>query len=193
MITARRQSPAAQRWNRGMAKNRRSQNREDKRDEIVAAARALFIDAGFDATAMSRLAAEAGVAANTIYWYFKDKDEVLAAVLEAEVASGFDDYLKQSFTSIGERILWVVERLDRVSNLVNTVHARVEVSETVRMVHERFHAITEGMLRTELIKQGTSDARADALVKICVFTVEGLLSHPVSDAERQQICRELVS
>ncbi|MDF1782302.1 MAG: hypothetical protein P1U67_13505 [Alcanivoracaceae bacterium] len=34
--------------------------------------------------------------------------------------------------------------------------------------------------------------RDGALVKICVFTVEGLLSHPRSDAERQKICRELL-
>lgn len=35
---------------------------------------------------MSRLAKQAGVAANTVYWYFEDKDDVLLAVLNAVMA-----------------------------------------------------------------------------------------------------------
>ena len=60
-----------------MARNKRPQAADEKRAEIVAAARRLFIDAGYSATSMSRLAKEAGVAPNTIYWYFGDKDDVL--------------------------------------------------------------------------------------------------------------------
>ncbi|MES2917128.1 MAG: helix-turn-helix domain-containing protein, partial [Pseudomonadota bacterium] len=78
-----------------MARTKREQERDAKRDEIVAAARRLFVDEGFDATAMSRLATAAGVAPNTIYWYFKDKDEVLVAVLDAEFSAGLAEYLLQ--------------------------------------------------------------------------------------------------
>lgn len=175
-----------------MPRNRRNEDREAKRAEIVSAARQLFVADGFDATAMSRLAASAGVAPNTIYWYFKDKDEVLAAVLDREFAEGLEDYLRQSFTDIGERVFWVAERLDAISNLVSTVHARVAVSETIRLLHDRFHAITEGMLRAELIASGIADEKADALVKVCVFTVEGLLSHALSPAQKKQVCAALV-
>ena len=175
-----------------MARNRRHEDRQAKRDGIVDAARRLFIEEGFEATAMSRLASAAGVAPNTIYWYFKDKDEVLAAVLDAELADGLDDYLRQRFATIGERVLWVSDRLASLSGLVNTVHARVEISETIRVLHDRFHAMTEGMLRVELINQGISAERADALVKICVFTVEGLLSHSLPVSQRKQICEALV-
>ncbi|WP_155771679.1 helix-turn-helix domain-containing protein, partial [Mycobacterium asiaticum] len=69
-----------------MARNKRPQAADEKRAEIVAAARRLFIDAGYDATSMSRLAKEAGVAPNTIYWYFGDKDDVLIAVLDSVMA-----------------------------------------------------------------------------------------------------------
>lgn len=175
-----------------MPRNRRHEDREVKRAEIIAAARDLFVADGFDATAMSRLAAAAGVAPNTIYWYFKDKDEVLAAVLDREFTDGLNDYLQQSFADIGDKVLWVANRLDQIRNLVSTVHARVESSDTIRVLHDRFHAITEGMLRAELVASGVSDDRADALVKVCVFTVEGLLSHPLSAAQRKQICAALV-
>ena len=58
-----------------MAQTKRGQDRAEKRDEIIAAARTLFIETGYEDTSISRLAAAAGVAPNTIYWYFKDKDE----------------------------------------------------------------------------------------------------------------------
>ncbi len=175
-----------------MPRNRRDQDRDSKRDEIVAAARALFVADGFDATAMSRLAATAGVAPNTIYWYFKDKDDLLAAVLDGEFASGMDEYLQQRFANLGERVLWVAQRLQQVSGLINTVHARVAFSDTVRVLHDRFHAITEALLRAELLNQGMRAERADAWVKICVFTVEGLLSHDLSAQQQRDICMALV-
>ena len=57
-----------------MPRNRRPQDREEKRAEIVTAAAGLFTEAGYDATSMAKVAASAGVTTNTIYWYFKDKD-----------------------------------------------------------------------------------------------------------------------
>ena len=58
-----------------MPRNKRPQAADEKRGEIVSAARELFIHAGYDATSMGRLAVAAGVSANTIYWYFADKDD----------------------------------------------------------------------------------------------------------------------
>lgn len=69
-----------------MARNKRPQPADEKRAEIVAAARRLFVEDGYDATSMSRLAKEAEVAPNTIYWYFGNKDDVLIAVLTAVMA-----------------------------------------------------------------------------------------------------------
>ena len=60
-----------------MARNKRLQDREEKQKEIMSAARTLFLNEGYEATSMSRIANIAGVAPNTIYWYFKDKDELL--------------------------------------------------------------------------------------------------------------------
>jgi AcrR family transcriptional regulator len=71
-----------------MARNKRPQPADEKRAEIVAAARRLFVEDGYDATSMSRLAKEAEVAPNTIYWYFGNKDDVLIAVLTAVMADG---------------------------------------------------------------------------------------------------------
>ena len=75
-----------------MPANRRQQDREEKRAELLAAARRLFIENGYEATSMAALAKAAGVAGNTIYWYFADKDDVLIAVLDAVLSDALAEY-----------------------------------------------------------------------------------------------------
>ena len=176
-----------------MAQTKRDQDRAEKRDEIIAAARTLFIDTGYEDTSISRLAAAVGVAPNTIYWYFKDKDEVLVAVLDAEFSDGMAEYLQLPVTDAAERLFWVVQRLERVNRLVSTVHSRLEASEAINLWHERFHTISEGILRVSLQHAGVPAERIEARTKISVFTMEGLLAHPMSEADKRLICRELVT
>jgi AcrR family transcriptional regulator len=58
------------------------------RRRMCAAAERLFAEHGPDAVSMRQLAAELGVSAMTPYRYFKDKDDILAAVR----AEGFDRF-----------------------------------------------------------------------------------------------------
>lgn len=176
-----------------MAQTKRDRDRAEKRDEIIAAARTLFIECGYDDASISRLAAAAGVAANTIYWYFKDKDDVLVAVLDAEFNDGVSEYLKQSIMDPAERLFWVVQRLERVSRLVSTVHSRLGASEAILRWHDRFHAISEGVLRVTLQQAGVTTERIDARTKISVFAIEGLLAHPMNEENKRRVCRELVT
>src|SRR5712692_3347542 len=68
---------------------------------IIAAARQLFAERGFEATSLEELARHAGVSKGALYHHFPDKSEVLAAAYEdlerelstriAAVASGYND------------------------------------------------------------------------------------------------------
>jgi AcrR family transcriptional regulator len=92
---------------------RRSGN-PDTRAEILAAARRLFADEGFEAVSMRRIAAEAGVDPSLIHHYFGSKDELflaaielpmdpapeLAAVLEGGDLDGAGGRLMQAFVAI---------------------------------------------------------------------------------------------
>ena len=60
----------------------------DFRDRLCEAAERLFAEQGPQAVSMRQLAAELGVSPMTPYRYFKDKDDILAAVR----ASGFDRF-----------------------------------------------------------------------------------------------------
>lgn len=61
--------------------SRREQAREERRQQILDAALAVFTQKGFHAANVSDVAAEAGVSQGTIYWYFESKDELLMAAL----------------------------------------------------------------------------------------------------------------
>lgn len=176
-----------------MARNKRPQAADEKRAEIVVAARRLFIDAGYDATSMSRLAKEAGVAPNTIYWYFGDKDDVLIAVLDSVMADIWPQYQQVATEPIPARVLWVVRQLRQMSRLVTTVHSRVEHSASIAEWHRNFHLITGSMFRYELETAGVSTSTVEAEVMIGIFTVEGLLMHDLNETEQRTICDTLAS
>lgn len=67
------------------------------RARICAAAERLFAERGPEAVNMRQLAAELGVSAMTPYRYFKDKDDILAAVR----AQGFDRFAERLETAFG--------------------------------------------------------------------------------------------
>lgn len=53
---------------------------EERRQEILDAARVVFVEKGYDAATVNDIAAEAGVAAGSIYRYFASKADLIAAV-----------------------------------------------------------------------------------------------------------------
>lgn len=59
----------------------------DTRQLIVDAANRLFYEQGFDHTSFTSIATTVGISRGNFYHHFKTKDELLAAVIDARVAS----------------------------------------------------------------------------------------------------------
>ena len=53
----------------------------DKRERLVDAARALFHHQGFGETSLADIARESGVPVGNVYYYFKTKEDIAAAVI----------------------------------------------------------------------------------------------------------------
>lgn len=71
---------------------------EVKREAIVSAARELFLKEGFDRTSMDAISSMANVSKRTVYDYFGDKANLLAAVLETATEALFSA-LRESLDS----------------------------------------------------------------------------------------------
>jgi AcrR family transcriptional regulator len=60
---------------------KRKKEKENKRNNILRAARKLFFDRGFKSVTVDSIAAKAGVSKGSIYLYFDSKEEIYAQVL----------------------------------------------------------------------------------------------------------------
>lgn len=62
-----------------------AEHKQVVRRKLLDAATDLFAEMGYEETTFSDLAAEAGVGRTTIYEYFKDKEDLLASLIEEEL------------------------------------------------------------------------------------------------------------
>src|SRR5262245_60982006 len=62
----------------------------DKKQAILEAASRVFRQRGLQATGMREIAAELGMAVGNLYYYFKDKEDLLAFVQEDALAGLLD-------------------------------------------------------------------------------------------------------
>lgn len=174
-----------------MAKNKRDIDRQLKQDEIEEAACRLFLTQGYDATSMASIATSAGVAPNTLYWYFANKDEMLIAVLNRLVGRALQVHAGMLDQPLSTQLMWMLKEFDQASKLVMTVHGRLEHSATIREWHERFHQMLDAMLIAQLKAQGMAADQASVMATVGTYVVEGLLSHPHSMQERETVVKWL--
>lgn len=170
-----------------MPTNRRPVPKEQKREELLSAAAELFVRDGYDATSMSKLAAHAGVTANTLYWYFQDKDELLVGVADRYLGMLVSDHAAIADQPLAEQLRWLVERLRPVKHLVATVHNRVAVSDAVATWHQKFHHSVEALFERQLPAPVIAD-RCAAEAAAATFALEGALTHDLDDTTTGQLC-----
>ncbi len=174
-----------------MPTNRLDQPKAEKRSELVQAACRLFLQDGFDRTSMSRIASEAGVTPNTIYWYFKDKDDLLLAVNDQFVQEYMKVYLADMVDKpLSEQLVWLVNQLKPFNGLITTVHNRIHSSEAVHKWNAGFHALMERLLIMQLPGAQPTDG-FDADIQIISFTIEGMISHDLNQKDINKICQAL--
>ena len=70
--------------------NRRTERAQQTRQRIVAAARDLFVEQGYELTLMPEIASRAGVAVQTIYFTFGTKRSLLKEVVDVVIAGDFE-------------------------------------------------------------------------------------------------------
>ena len=79
-----------------------------RRDEILVAAKELFLRDGFEATTIRRIADVVGVSAPALYLYFKDKDAIMLALCDQTFRS-----LIEVMEGMEQQELTPIERLRR--------------------------------------------------------------------------------
>jgi TetR/AcrR family transcriptional regulator, transcriptional repressor for nem operon len=79
---------------------------EGKRDRLVAAAGRMLYEQGVEATTLADIAQAAGIPVGNIYYYFKAKNDIISAVIDAQVSDirGQLGMIEASCQEPGERL-----------------------------------------------------------------------------------------
>ena len=95
-----------------MPSNRQEVENNVKKQEIRDSARQMFLAFGYEKTSLAKIAKHAGVTANTIYWYFKSKEELFASVVEEIIQAFLTAFKTRKSESLRDNILWVISVLE---------------------------------------------------------------------------------
>jgi TetR/AcrR family transcriptional regulator, transcriptional repressor of aconitase len=166
------------------------QHRDERREQILAAARRCFLRSGFHGTSMQDLFAEANLSSGAVYGYFASKDDVIVAIAEenmreivAMIQAVAADDPDRSVGAIMSDIFGIVRTKhaeDGLGGLALLVWAEALTNQELR--HKLTTLLTQ--LRADLSKairdrqrSGaiTSDAKADAIAGLLISTVPGYI------------------
>lgn len=101
-------------------------------ERITAAAKRLFAEQGFNATDMGQIAIEVGLARNSLYRYFPNKEHILLACIEADMCPYLDllASLEKQYPNPQERIMaWLEAQFEMATG---PAHATMELMAEVR-------------------------------------------------------------
>jgi AcrR family transcriptional regulator len=105
---------------------RRRANGEESRRRILDAAAEVAGERGYEGTSIAQVSARCGLPASSIYWHFKDKDELIAAVIERSFADWLAVFTLPGPTSGGPQ--------ERVTGLaVRVAEALLETPDFLRL------------------------------------------------------------
>jgi AcrR family transcriptional regulator len=110
-----------------MATNRRSEQAEWRRNQLIDVALELFSEHGIDAAPISKIAEKAGVAQGLLYHYFSGKEALLDAIIQRHsplplvreaLAELPDQPARVALTSLAERIYALIQERRPIVRLV---------------------------------------------------------------------------
>jgi AcrR family transcriptional regulator len=147
---------------------------EVRRQEIITAARQLFQEKTYENTSMQDVMDQLGIAKGTIYHYFKSKEELLAAVVEAIVMDGLPAMQHIAAETPGSA-------LDKLRALIAATNLATEHG----VILEHLHQPANLGMHTRLLAAAFAEQAPLYAELICQGCAEGIFQtqHPLECAE----------
>lgn len=163
----------------------KEQKRRDRENKIIRTAQTLFAHHGWDKTSMEEVAAAVPLAKATLYRHFRNKEELLRAVVRLEIGQ-FQQKLKQVLEThqnpLNRLIAYSQERLVALRNMANFYQLTEEPSESISdpLTSElsRYYHLERKIVRQILedgIAQGLfKEVPLDDLAEVITMSIKGL-------------------
>ena len=152
-----------------------TKNPVERKQELVDAAESLFLEKGYERTAISDIVKKLNVAQGTFYYYFDSKTDALEAVVQKTIAE-----LEEELRAIVHRS--DIDVLGKLNTMINSIfrfyRSKEKLAEYVHhesntFLHDRLEKITHARLVPQL-----SEVVSDGVAEGC-FTVP----YPTETAE----------
>jgi len=161
---------------------------DQRKTKILEVARKIFAHKSLNEVKMQDIARKAGLSVGGVYWYYKSKEDILAALLlqNAERNLALIDRLIETSAPTAQRLQviseHIIEQVSQLSEIYLTgakYHARLSHSTETRMVMSRIDERYRKSLAI-LIEQGISlgefrSVNAQDVATILIGAYEGLM------------------
>ena len=159
-----------------------------KRRQIVDGARRIFLERGFDAASMMDIAKAAGVSKGTLYVYFKNKEELFAAIVQEECChhaegmfklDGNDHDVEKVLTHVGIDYLHFLCNTGKAASLRIVIAIADRMPTIGKTFYEtgpkwgiaRVQAYLEAQVRTGLLSVDDCEIAACQFLDACQSTL----------------------
>ena len=162
----------------------------DKRTRLVAAATQLILERGIERTTLADIATAATVPLGNVYYYFKTKDVLVAAVVTSyvEQSNAVLDEIEATYRTPNARLKALVRQLTArgdqiaetgcpVGTLCSELGKRTEIDLAHSELMEKPLDWAEGQFRA----LGRTDARELAQQLMAIYEGSALLAHTLHD------------
>lgn len=163
---------------------RRRADGEQSRERILDAANEIASERGYEGTSIGLVSKKCGLPASSIYWHFKDKDDLLAAVIDRSFATWLKAWRLPSDGEPRERVIGLATQLAkglldnpdflRLGLMLALERRPVEPSARARFLQARTQAsesLTEALSE---LAPGLTDAQVRLLVNYSIAGADGL-------------------
>lgn len=172
-----------------------------KRDLILRAGSECFARYGYDKTTLDDIGRRAGLNKASLYYYFKNKDEIFAAVVLADAQSFIADLKNktQAFPDVRRQVrFYLTERIRRASEVLHLSSLAADAWQNMEMQLEATHGeikTAELAFLTDLLKKGVASnafsfSEPSASIAECLFDLSDALKYDVAYKARRMQTKE---
>jgi AcrR family transcriptional regulator len=154
---------------------------------LLAIARAIFAEKGFEATTVSEIVARAGVAQGTFYLYFPSKIALIAALnqeMNEHIVAAVRQATAQVQTAaevVATGVTAAFEQLEHYRDILHILHSQVALTQTLTQ-HEQHFGVYHHLI-ADLIRQRQSFGDIDSAIHpdIAARLIAGLIDHAADE------------
>lgn len=157
---------------------------EQSRERILDAANEIASERGYEGTSIGLVSKKCGLPASSIYWHFKDKDDLLAAVIDRSFETWLRAWELPADGEPRDRVIGLATQLAkglldhpdflRLGLMLALERRPVEPSARARFLQARTQAAASLMEALGELAPGLTDAQVRLLVNYSIAGADGL-------------------